>query len=211
MGHSCGQRDSLARNLSKGFDSPCIHQCGCSKVVQRVPWAHQPKAYIKTMCCILLVNNRRIYMIVVCATCGKEFKRKPSKVLENNYCSKSCSNIGKQTGIAGVCATCGKPIWITQNKLSRSMSGKNFCSRSCATSTNNSTYKSMSNHPNWADLGTTYRAIAFKTLPKVCNRCGYCTIPGVLQVHHKDRNRTNSAIENLEVLCPTCHAIEHYV
>ena len=26
MGHSCGQRDSLARNLSKGFDSPCIHQ-----------------------------------------------------------------------------------------------------------------------------------------------------------------------------------------
>ena len=27
---------------------------------------------------------------------------------------------------------------------------------------------------------------------------------------HKDRNRKNSEITNLQILCPTCHAEEHY-
>jgi 5-methylcytosine-specific restriction endonuclease McrA len=30
-----------------------------------------------------------------------------------------------------------------------------------------------------------------------------------LTVHHKDRNRKNNTRENLEILCPICHAIEH--
>jgi predicted HNH restriction endonuclease len=28
-------------------------------------------------------------------------------------------------------------------------------------------------------------------------------------IHHKDRDRDNNAMENLAVLCPNCHAIEH--
>jgi 5-methylcytosine-specific restriction endonuclease McrA len=28
-------------------------------------------------------------------------------------------------------------------------------------------------------------------------------------VHHRDRNPHNNAFENLEVLCPTCHSLEH--
>ncbi len=33
----------------------------------------------------------------------------------------------------------------------------------------------------------------------------------ILVVHHKDKNRENNTIENLEVLCPNCHAIRHIV
>ena len=39
-----------------------------------------------------------------------------------------------------------------------------------------------------------------------CNRCG--TIEK-LCVHHKDENRTNNSLENLETVCRRCHALEH--
>lgn len=31
-----------------------------------------------------------------------------------------------------------------------------------------------------------------------------------LEVHHKDCDRNNNCISNLEILCPTCHVAEHY-
>jgi 5-methylcytosine-specific restriction endonuclease McrA len=43
-----------------------------------------------------------------------------------------------------------------------------------------------------------------------CERCGYNKLE-ILQVHHKDRNRENSNLDNLELLCPNCHFEEHYL
>lgn len=34
---------------------------------------------------------------------------------------------------------------------------------------------------------------------------------GILKVHHKDRNRKNSLPDNLEILCPNCHDLEHFL
>lgn len=31
-----------------------------------------------------------------------------------------------------------------------------------------------------------------------------------LHIHHKDEDKTNNSIENLEYLCPNCHGIKHY-
>lgn len=42
-----------------------------------------------------------------------------------------------------------------------------------------------------------------------CERCGYAEIPQILEVHHIDRNRRNNRDENLKVLCPNCHSIDH--
>lgn len=42
-----------------------------------------------------------------------------------------------------------------------------------------------------------------------CNRCSYNETPKILGVHHKDHDRTNNLLENLEVLCPNCHSLEH--
>jgi RNase P subunit RPR2 len=47
-------------------------------------------------------------------------------------------------------------------------------------------------------------------LIKICEKCGYDKVSGILIVHHKDRDRTNNNLSNLIVLCPNCHAIEHY-
>ena len=42
-----------------------------------------------------------------------------------------------------------------------------------------------------------------------CERCGFDKSPQILGVHHKDRNRKNNEMINLEVLCPNCHSMEH--
>jgi len=39
-----------------------------------------------------------------------------------------------------------------------------------------------------------------------CNRCGTTK---KLCVHHKDENRANNSLENLETVCRRCHALEH--
>lgn len=43
-----------------------------------------------------------------------------------------------------------------------------------------------------------------------CERCNYDKYQ-ILQVHHKDRNRANSNLDNLELICPNCHYEEHYL
>jgi 5-methylcytosine-specific restriction endonuclease McrA len=51
---------------------------------------------------------------------------------------------------------------------------------------------------------------AFHYKEHKCNHCGWNEVPGVLVTHHIDRNRSNGNIDNLEILCPTCHMVEHF-
>lgn len=44
-----------------------------------------------------------------------------------------------------------------------------------------------------------------------CNKCGWNKENEILQIHHKDRNQKNNLIENLELLCPTCHHYHHFL
>jgi hypothetical protein len=42
-----------------------------------------------------------------------------------------------------------------------------------------------------------------------CNRCGlseWLELPIALEIEHKDGNNSNNSRENLEALCPNCHA-----
>jgi len=43
-----------------------------------------------------------------------------------------------------------------------------------------------------------------------CERCGYKKYE-ILHVHHKNRNRNDNSMENLEIICPNCHYEEHYL
>lgn len=43
-----------------------------------------------------------------------------------------------------------------------------------------------------------------------CERCGYDKIQ-ILQVHHKDKNRENNSLDNLELICPNCHSEKHHL
>lgn len=41
-----------------------------------------------------------------------------------------------------------------------------------------------------------------------CERCGY-NKREILQIHHRDRNKLNNELANLELICPNCHYEEH--
>ena len=49
-----------------------------------------------------------------------------------------------------------------------------------------------------------HRKLAFGNYPPICAYCGF-GVPEVLEVAHVDGNRSNDDIENLAILCPTCH------
>lgn len=45
---------------------------------------------------------------------------------------------------------------------------------------------------------------------KKCERCGLTQWQGVsipLELHHKNGNKRNNELSNLEILCPNCHAL----
>ncbi len=50
-----------------------------------------------------------------------------------------------------------------------------------------------------------YRQKALKFYGKVCQKCNKKN--GFFDVHHKDGNRRNNIISNLQVLCKSCHLI----
>ena len=52
-----------------------------------------------------------------------------------------------------------------------------------------------------------YQRIAYEKYGKKCSICG--EIEGQIDVHHKDENRKNNKVENLQVLCASCHAKLH--
>lgn len=74
----------------------------------------------------------------------------------------------------------------------------NFCTQYCANTYNN-------NRKGTGELNVhTYRTRALEFYGEACTICGY-SIVIVLEVHHRDGDRSNNVIENLDVLCPNHH------
>ena len=53
------------------------------------------------------------------------------------------------------------------------------------------------------------RELALEQAGFKCERCGYDRSRDVLETHHRDGNRKNNDLSNLQVLCPTCHKETH--
>lgn len=69
-------------------------------------------------------------------------------------------------------------------------------------------HKSGVEHPNFKGGSNAhyYRRIAFEAYGTACQKCG--STRNIL-VHHKDEDRHNSDLSNLEVLCRSCHNRMH--
>ena len=62
-------------------------------------------------------------------------------------------------------------------------------------------------HPNWKGGITRYRQIMIREgIELTCQNCGS---KNKIQIHHKDKNRSNNLVSNLMVLCSKCHANHH--
>lgn len=67
-----------------------------------------------------------------------------------------------------------------------------------------------SNAPGYIDgrnsfVGDPWRRVAFANKPHVCELCGAKPKRRSLHVHHVDRNRLNNNLENLMIVCVSCH------
>lgn len=145
-------------------------------------------------------------MLIKCDYCGIDKEMKPYKIARSvhNYCSRKCAQTASRKRVIVICNTCGKEV---EKNPSDIVDGRGtFCSKSCA-ATKNSRYTVR----NWTGGKSSYSIRAKREYGEVCNKCGYTEHPEILEVHHIDGDRDNNILENLEVLCPNCHKIKHYI
>lgn len=159
-------------------------------------------------------KRRKLYWLS-CEQCETLFlspRYNGPKYRARKYCSNECRKMANPSKIHDlVCDNCGAPFQRTQSYLKKSKSGLRFCSRKCKDEAQRLDSHNPEIHPPHYGTGEgTYRDVAKRNHPLRCNRCGYNEIVGILKVHHKDRNRRNNKPENLEILCPTCHDLEHF-
>jgi hypothetical protein len=146
-----------------------------------------------------------------CKICGREFYVKPfhAKKGWGKYCSIKCRSKAQFNGKWVKCVNCGKKIYRTPRDYRKSKSKRFFCSVSCHCSWENKNVRCGVNSPNWVAGESAYRDLMRRNkIPLECKGCGISD-NRVLIVHHKDGNRKNNNIDNLEWLCCNCHAISH--
>lgn len=141
---------------------------------------------------------------VNCAVCNKSVYRRPIQLQASKgraFCSMLCYGISSRKETP--CAVCGIPILANKNA--------GTCSRSCANKYRVG-IKYKLGRPS-KDKVKSQRALKIRLIDQrgtKCERCGYKKVE-ILHVHHRDRNRNNNALENLELICPNCHYEEHYL
>lgn len=136
-----------------------------------------------------------------CLVCGKPIYRRPVEIANGRvFCSTVCNGIRNRREVP--CIVCGKPILASLHKKT--------CGRSCANA-NRAGIKYKVGSPK--DKVKTQRALKIRLVKErgsACERCGYSKLE-ILHVHHRNRDRQNNDLSNLELICPNCHYEEHYL
>lgn len=158
--------------------------------------------------------------MVVCPECSNQFNPKPSEVKRGGgkFCSGKCSStyngrLRKAPRKPNTfCGWCQCPIYKTKSKIAASKSGITFCNRHCKDRGQRLGGVPGIHPPHYGtgDQNKKYRQLAFKWLPNRCAKCSYDKYLSLLEVNHKDLNRNNGNIWNLEILCVRCHGEWHF-
>lgn len=145
-------------------------------------------------------QNKRTKIDLKCLECGHEWTALPTSVLYDDYIHH-CPNCGGKKGRIVKCAFCGKEIYRNPSQLKKSISKLYYCSKECSNRHKNQIREEAG---EW-DNSVNYRRRAFESFSHKCFVCGWDEDERILEVHHKDENRKNNEIDNLVILCPTCH------
>ncbi len=140
---------------------------------------------------------------IKCAVCDKPIYRRPCQIeksIGRFFCSTVCHGIYSRK--ENPCLVCGTPILASLHKRT--------CGRGCSNK-HRAGIKYGRNSPK--SIVKSQQALKMRLLyirGKICGRCNYDKYE-ILQVHHKDRNRKNNNLNNLELICPNCHYEEHFL
>lgn len=146
--------------------------------------------------------NRRTPVQLHCLDCDYTWDAKPQSFLYTNKTSQHfCPNCGIKSRVKVTCALCGKEIERTLSQVEKNQTGYYYCCRE-----HGNLHKNLLRQKNgeW-DNSSNYRLKAFNTYEHKCACCGWDEDKRILEVHHIDGDRNNNKIDNLIILCPTCH------
>lgn len=175
----------------KGVYKECLQ---CKEFYYVKPYMVEKTKFCSRSC---LALYQRIKIKTNCLICKKEFFHISSRANKAKYCSRLCYHCSqKNRGFTQyTCNHCG------MNFNDSASTKRKYCSKTCV----NKTIKSI-----WQPKHTTVRKKMIGLgLIERCEKCGYDEFKQILGIHHKDKNRNNNSKENLSVLCPTCHSLEH--
>lgn len=161
-------------------------------------------------------RNRRVYARLnrTCYNYSMNCLQCKSETKNPKFCSKSCSatynnSCGKynRRSLEGKCKSCKKPI----------NSSRTYC-KDCYS--NNAVH--MLKIPMWlsgewrggtnSGLSAIIRNYLLIQSNYSCQKCGFNTLhpddnKTILEINHINGNGTDHSPQNLEVLCPNCHAL----
>lgn len=149
-------------------------------------------------------KNKRSEVTIKCNYCGHIWNIVPHNKLYRStkfYCPNCGEYANKKQNYSFECAYCKKPIKRVKSDIAKNISGNFYCSIDCGNKHKNEIRK---NNGEW-DIIKDYRAKAFQEYEHKCTVCNWDEDDRILEVHHIDENRENNAIDNLIILCPTCH------
>jgi hypothetical protein len=141
--------------------------------------------------------DSRLQLTSDCAVCNAKFTHIASRANKAKYCSPKCYHkaMSQKGTVRGECAHCKTEFFTSPSRK------RKYCCMACV----NKSAKEV-----WLPEFTTVRKkMVNRGMLTSCVRCGYSEHPEILGVHHKDRNRKNNDLNNLEILCPNCHSLEH--
>ncbi len=152
-------------------------------------------------------KHRRRGKKVVCKKCGKEFICRQNR--NRLFCSNKCSASSRENRVKVKCYNCGKEVERRISNLRKSKHNVHFCSKKCkdfAQSLKGNCAKIRPDH--YGSLNSLYRNLIKNTKNPQCTDCNEKR-RYVLTVHHKDGDRKNNKIGNLEIVCASCHMKRH--
>lgn len=177
--------------MAKSENRACLN---CGSFIKVPPHRFETFKYCSMKCKGLAERNK---IVAVCEVCSKSFEHISCRSNSAKYCSRKCYHKAQRLkgSIVCSCKHCGKEFKTSPSRK------RIYCSRECVNKSEKYVFTPT--------FQTVRKAMKRRDMIIKCERCEYDEMPEILGVHHKDRNRKNNDLSNLEVLCPNCHSLEH--